>query len=155
MKDTKTGLTHKELSLADNYLANGFNELKAYENSKYSQNCTTVTKRANTTKLLKRPHVKAYIDSKLDEIASKVEVTVENIVAELSVIAFDVISSSFGIHTKINNKLKALELLGRYKAMFTDNISQTDTQRQRELDDKEQTEAVKISEIRLRELKAG
>lgn len=54
---------------------------------------------------------------------------------------------------KIADRLKASELLGRSEADFTDNINQTDTQRQRELDEKEQAEAVRIAEIRLRELK--
>ena len=155
MIDKKTGLTHKELSLADEYLSNGFNELKAYENSTYSQTCTTETKRVNTNKILHKPHVVAYIEGKLAEIASKTDVTVENIVAELSAIAFGAITSSFGIHTKITNKLKALELLGRYKAMFTDNINQTDTQQQRELDEIQTKECEAIARIRLQDFKVG
>lgn len=48
-----------------------------------------------------------------------------------------------------------LELMCRTKGMLTDNINQTDTQRQRELDEKQAHEAEAIAKIRLREFKAG
>ena len=92
---------------------------------------------------------------KVAEVAEKIDITVESIAAEISNIAFGRITANIGVQGNITNKLKALELLGRFKAMFTDNINQTDTQRQRELDEKEQAEAVRIAEIRLREFKEG
>lgn len=152
MRDKETGLTHKELSLADAYLGNGFHELKAYESSKYSQNCTIVTKRANTTKILKKPHIVAYIARKLDKIAEKAEITAKSIAEEISDIAFGRITANIGVQGNITNKLRALELLGRYKAMFTDNLNTTDTQRQHELDEKAKAEATRIASIRLKEM---
>lgn len=151
MKDTKTGLTHKELSLANAYLENGFCELRAYEVSEYSQNCTTQTKRVNAYKILQKPHIKAYIDQKLANAAAKVEVTVENIAAEIAAVAFGSITPRLGVQSSIANKLKALELLGRFKAMFTDNVNQTDMVRQRELDEKKKAECERIAKIRLQQ----
>lgn len=48
-----------------------------------------------------------------------------------------------------------LELMCRTKGMLTDNINTTDTQRQRELDEKQVQEAERIASIRLREFKVG
>ena len=92
---------------------------------------------------------------KVAEIAEKIDITVESIAAEISTIAFGRITANIGVQGNITNKLKALELLGRFKAMFTDNINQTDTQRQRELDERETQEAERIASIRLREFKVG
>jgi len=152
MRDKETGLTHKELSLADEYLNNGFNELKAYESSEYSQNCTIVCKRANTTKILKKPHIAAYIQTKIAEkkassIASR---------KDRQRFWTKVVNGALeGIKITMGDRLKASELLGRSEADFTDNINQTDTQRQRELDEKQKVEAGEIAKIRLREFKAG
>ena len=139
-------------SIANAYLNNGFNELKAYENSKYSQNCTVVCKRANTTKILKKRHVALYINEKMAEISKKEDITTELIAKEIADIAFGRITFTVGFQANMANKLKALELLGRWRAMFTDNVATTDTIRQRELDEKDKAEAIQIAEIRLREV---
>lgn len=104
-------------------------------------------------RMLSNVALKAAFDAKLAQIAEKIDITVESIAEEISTIAFGQITANIGVQGNITNKLKALELLGRYKAMFTDNINQADITKQRELDEKERLEAERIAKLRLREFK--
>ena len=93
---------------------------------------------------LNKPHIKLAIEQKLKEIAENKDVSVEWIVEKLK--------KGYDLAVQRNNVLataRFLELLGRYKAMFTDNLSTTDTQRQRELDDQEKEEAAEFARWRL------
>lgn len=148
MTDEKTGLTHKELSLADAYLNNGFNELKAYESSEYSQNCTIATKRANTTKTLKKPHVKAYIAQKIQEIKDN---TVASRIQRQEFWTRIMNGKLDGVNVSVADRLKASELLGRSEADFTDNTNLTDITQQRELAKSEKVEAELIAGIRIKQ----
>ncbi|MHC4133125.1 MAG: terminase small subunit, partial [Planctomycetota bacterium] len=68
-------------------------------------------------KLVGNSRVKEAIEARRQEISRKADVEISEIVAELRSIAF-----TDGSRT---DKLRALELLGRYKAMFTDRFQNT------------------------------
>lgn len=126
-------------------VANTGNKYKAFDIAGYEAK-TQGSKAACVSRLLKRPEIKERIKEITAELMLVHGVTEDRILANLADIAFN----------KGNAKAdrnRALELLGKSKAMFTDNINQTDTQRQRELDEKEQEECEEIAKIRLREFK--
>lgn len=145
-------LTGKQRAFIEHYTGDSFfNATEAASRAGYKGNRNQLDSVASEN--LQKLAIKVAISEKLAEIAEKIEITVESIAEEISVIAFGRISPTIGVQGNITNKLKALELLGRFKAMFTDNINQTDTQRQRELDEKQTHEAEAIASIRLREFK--
>ncbi|MHC4690634.1 MAG: hypothetical protein ACYS5F_13505 [Planctomycetota bacterium] len=80
-------------------------------------------------KLVGNSRVKEAIEARRQEISRKADVEISEIVAELRSIAF-----TDGSRT---DKLRALELLGRYKAMFTDRFQNT-TESHAQLTDEEQ-----------------
>ena len=80
---------------------------------------------------LKKPQIKREIDKEIAKRSEKSEITAEKIVAELALIAFSDIKyilkgkkGKKGI--PIHDKVRALELLGKYRAMFTDKIKVQD-----------------------------
>jgi len=96
-------------------------------------------------RLVENSRVKAEIGRLLAEIEQVSTVEVAEIVQELRRLAF--IKPQASNNT---DKLRALELLGRYKAMFTDKVV-TATDEQRTLTETEQAEARRLADIRLRE----
>lgn len=125
-------------------IANGFNATLAAKLAKYKGDDNTLA--ATGSRLLRIDKVQAEISRLLADNEELSTVEVEEIVAELRKLAFAT--------AKLNNtdKLRALELLGRYKAMFTDKYQDTGLQeRQRQLTEAEQAEAKRIAQIRLRQ----
>lgn len=124
-------------------IANTGKKYEAFDIAGYEAK-TQGAKAASVSRLLKRPEIKVKIRELTDELMLVKGVTEDRIVANLADIAF----------TKTNTKAdrtRALELLGRTRAMFTDNINSTDTQRQRELDAAESAEASALARLRLGE----
>ncbi|MDE6182696.1 MAG: terminase small subunit [Eubacteriales bacterium] len=85
---------------------------------------------SNSSKLLKNTNVKNYIEEKLKEIESEKIMSVKETLERLTSIArgqtreehlnsFDEIIT---LKTKKKDELKALELLGKYHALFTDKL---------------------------------
>lgn len=72
-------------------------------------------------RLLKHPRVSQDIEKRMGEIVEKTDVEVGEIVAALRKIAFG------GKKATNSEQLKALDLLGRYKGMYTDKIEQRQT----------------------------
>lgn len=100
----------------------------------------------NAIKILHKDYIKQAIEVKLKEIGRKTEVTVEFVV--------DKIKNGLLLAEQRNNltaMARFVELLGRYKAMFTDNLNTSDTTKQKQLAEKEREEAKRIANIRLRE----
>lgn len=64
---------------------------------------------------LQKPYIAAEIKSRFDKIARKSETTVQRVLEELASIAFSQTA-------KASDKLRALELIGRHRAMFTDRL---------------------------------
>jgi phage terminase small subunit len=91
-------------------------------------------------RLLKNVEVRAEIDRLSADIADQNDVKVREIIGGLRRIAF----APEDARVSNSDRLRALELLGKYKAMFTDSTNITDTVKQRELDAAEQAEASEL-----------
>ncbi|MBA7572522.1 hypothetical protein ES708_14305 [subsurface metagenome] len=150
MKDKKTNLTDKELSLANAYVNCNYNATTAYENSTYSQNCTKTTVRVNAYKVLRKPHVLAYVQ--------QLKTTVNERAAEIADLTRQEIIENarwlvqFGKeHQRPAAVASGNEQLGKIASVFSENVNQTDVVRQRQLDKKEQTTARKIADMCLRD----
>lgn len=125
-----------------------FNATQAY---KKVYGCDDDTANANGARLLANDSIQEAVQKKKDKILEKADVTIEQIVKELKSIAFmnfndiidklnkkiplteeeqksiagkDIVKTKDGysLRYKAWDKIKALELLGRYKVMFTDKI---------------------------------
>lgn len=130
--------------IAQNYCTNNYNKTRAMVDAGYS------AKYADTGQahriVFGNVRVKAAIAEKIAEISKKIDVTVEFIVEKLLT----------GLQlAEQKQDLVAIarfsELLGRYKAMFTDKY-QDDSGQQRELSELEKAEARRIAGIRLKEM---
>jgi phage terminase small subunit len=101
-------------------------------------------------RLLKNVEVRAEIDRLSTDIADHNDVEVKEIIGGLRSIAFAPEDA------RVNNsdRLRALELLGKYKAMFTDRTLTEDVEKARELTEREKEEVAAIARIRLHEMAA-
>ena len=106
-------LTLQRKDFCGHLIINGFNATLAAKQAKYKGNEKTLA--ATGSRLLTIDKVQAEISRLLGENVALKTVEVEEIVQELRKLAF-------GKTVLPNNtdRLRALELLGRYKAMFTD-----------------------------------
>ncbi len=111
-------LTLQRKDFCRHLIANGFNATLAAKQAKYKGNEKTLA--ATGSRLLTIDKVQAEINRLLGEDVALKTVEVEEIVQELRKLAF-------GKTVLPNNtdRLRALELLGRYKAMFTDKYQDT------------------------------
>ena len=96
-------------------------------------------------RLLKNVEVRAEIDRLSADIADQNDVEVKEIIVGLRRIAF----APEGVQVNNSDRLRALELLGKYLAMFTDNQNVTDTIKQAEMDKEEIEECRRIAAIRI------
>ncbi len=145
MKDAETGLTPKQTAFVQHYISDSkYNATDAARKAGYKGNESTLTVVASEN--LAKPNIKAQIAKHFEKIAQKVDVTVEFVVSKLL--------SGLQLAEQKSNVLamaRFLELLGRYLAMFTDNINSADITKQRELEADEVAEAKRIATIRLAE----
>lgn len=94
-----------------------------------SQNATEAAKKAGYSdrtaysqgqRLLKHVEVAKAIQTHLNKTHKKLDITVERIQEGIATLAFGEVSANSVLNNTV--KLKALELLGKSKAMFTDNV---------------------------------
>lgn len=140
-------LTNKQQAFIEHYCGDcTFNGTEAASRAGYkgSRGLLAVV----ATENLRKPKIKAAILVKTTETGRKIDVDVQEIVIELRSLAFNPVMGLLSIDT--GNRLRALELLGRYKAMFTDKVQDV-TEQQRELSESEKAEAKRIANIRLKE----
>ena len=148
MRDKETGLTGKQTAFVEEYCINGQNGRQAAIKAKYGgKYCTNNYLDQIAHKLVSNDKVRAEINKKLSELQTK---SIANRQQRQQFWTSVINNALIGIKTTMGDRLKASELLGRSQADFTDNINQTDTQRQRELDEKEQQEAQEIAKERLK-----
>lgn len=112
---SKDGLTDKQQAFCREYIKD-FNATQAAIRAGYSKK----TAYSQGQRLLKNVVVKVEIGRLLAEIEAVSTVEIAEIVQELRKLAFS--GTSYLNNT---DKLRALELLGRYKAMFTDKYQDT------------------------------
>ncbi len=110
------------------------------EKSAYSQACN----------LLKNPKIQQRIKELHAENMSRNNITIDKVLADLE--HDKLMARQVGQYAVAKG---CTELQGKYLAMFTDNINQTDTVRQRELDERESKEAEEIARLRLRAFRSA
>jgi hypothetical protein len=100
-----------------------------------------------------KPIVLDEVKRKQAELARKSDVKAEEIIHELRVIAgleqANMVDN--GLKFTGSDKIKALELLGKSLAMFTDNLNTNDQQQLAKLDQAQADEALRIANIRLKQ----
>jgi phage terminase small subunit len=70
---------------------------------------------------LSKPDIRTLIDREMEDRARRTEITIDNVVRELAVIAFTTAQAGPAgtvTHVRIADKLRALELLGKHLGMF-------------------------------------
>jgi hypothetical protein len=130
----------KAKAIAAEYLTNGLNREKALLAVGYKPKYAA----KGGLKLWQNMVLTAEIARMQAKSALKTDVTVEFIV--------DKLLSGLALAESRNNVVaiaRFLELLGRYKAMFTDNVNQNDIVAQRELDERDAAEAAEFARWRL------
>ena len=142
-------MTKKQKIFADEYLID-LNATRAYKVA-YPRVKNDEVARANGSRLLTNANVAAYIEKRMKERQERTQITQDMVVRELAAIAFarltDYVNvkggtvedtSSLtkyqvkalagikqrknGLEVKLNDKLKAAELLGRHLGMFKDKV---------------------------------
>lgn len=146
-QNTKKKFTFKQQKFIDNYcgVSNG-NATDAARKAGYKGNEDTLKQVAcqNLTKV--------YIKEEIDRILSQKKAdSIANRQQRQRFWSRMMNGELDGISVSNSDRLKASELLGKSEADFTDNVNTTDTQRQRELNDKEKQECAELARIRLGE----
>lgn len=143
-------MTEKQRIFADEYLID-LNATRAYKIA-YTRVKNDEVARANSSRMLTNANVASYIAERMEARQKRTEVTQDRVIEELAAIAFaratdfaqidgnvvltdtaDLTESQtkaiagikegkFGIELKLNDKEKALELLGRHLGMFKDKL---------------------------------
>lgn len=106
-----TKLTPKQEKFCREYIVD-LNAKQAAIRAGYAKKTAKVIACQNLTKL----NVRNFIAELQQTTAKKTELTAERVLTELSNIGFS-------DEVRMNDKLKALELLGKHLSLFTDNIS--------------------------------
>lgn len=129
------GLTSRERRFADEYIANGRNATQAYKS--ISPNAKITTCEVNGHKMLRNTKVSAYIKTKTKERLNAASLTADDIIDELITIGFarpqkgyskqkDLTSGEvlreveYESTAQREEQIRALELLGKSLAIFTD-----------------------------------
>ena len=115
------GLTPKQQSFVSEYIRNGGNGLQAVKVAGYSGNDNVLGVTAN--KLLKNPNILLALEKEKDIMMNRGGnrvLSADEVLAGLTTIAVD-------MECKPSERLKALELLGKYHALFTDKLDVTST----------------------------
>jgi len=102
-------------------------------------------------RLLKNVEVRAEIDKTSADIADQNDVEAREIIAGLRRIAF----APEGARVSNSDRLRALELLGKYKAMFTDNVHSSGEGLSITFNSPGQTQAKQIEQNKQAQLPAG
>ena len=108
-------LTEQQRNFARLYVKNGFDQSAAAIQAGYSPKHAS----SQASHLLNKPQIKAEIDRLCEQIEEKTTVEVAEILQALRKIAF----ASQSKRVTNSERLKALELLGRYKSIFSDRLA--------------------------------
>mgnify|MGYP002646359697 FL=1 len=111
-------MTEKQKRFANEYLID-LNATRAYK-AVYTRVKNDSTAAAAAARLLKNVNVSTYIGKRMEERSKRTEVKQDDVVKELAKIGFAKSALLYEMEVKTNDKLKALELLGRHLGMFTD-----------------------------------
>lgn len=129
--------------IAQEYVTNGFHKSGALIKAGYAEK---YSKTSAAGKIFEKPEVKNAIDAIMRRSAAVCDVEVDEIIAGLRLKAFP----SGDAKVRDADNIRALELLGKYKLMFSERLQVgVDNPQQRELDESQKEECRKIAAIRL------
>jgi len=134
-------LTAKQKAFIEALPLNGWNGTRSAIEAGYSPKSAGVM----AHRLLNNPKITKELEKRMAEIAEKTDVEVAEIVAALRKFAFG------GKKATNTEQLKALELLGKFKAMFTDRIETEQTEQVSKLTGRRREQAERLAELMLRE----
>jgi phage terminase small subunit len=134
-------LTVKQKAFIEALPVNQWNGTKAAIEAGYSPKSAGVM----AHRLLKNPKIAEELEKRMGEIAEKTDVEIAEIVVALRKFAFG------GKKATNTEQLKALELLGKFKGMYTDRLQTEQTEQRWELTEREREQAKRIAEVLLRE----
>jgi hypothetical protein len=129
-------LTAKQKAFIEELPKNQWNGTRAAISAGYSPKSAGVM----AHRLLKNPRIAEELEKRTAEIVNKTDVEVGEIISALCTIAF-------GGRATNSEKLRALDLLGRYKGMFSERRVIEDVTRQRELDEAERRRAEELADL--------
>lgn len=137
LNELKEVMTEVQVAFAEEYLANGFNQTRAYLKVKPEGKKTTGY--AEGFRMKRMPNVAEYIKLRQDEHLRHLDITQKDIIERLAEIAFA--KPQDGFKSEYNNltgeviedkiytytpgqdaQLRALEMLGKNLKMFTDKV---------------------------------
>jgi len=112
-------LTPKQEKFVQGLFA-GLSQREAYKRAYNCENMKDETIDKKACELAKQGKIRGRLTEFQDELKERNMVTVEKVLTELAKVGF-----ANGIEVKTNDKLKALELMGKYLGMFKDNVNIT------------------------------
>ena len=118
MGTPETTLTPKQTLFCQEYAVD-LNGTQAAIRAGYSPR----TAEQQASRLLSNVKVKAFLQKDTDERSERLEIRADEVLRELEAIAYAKIERD-GV-CKMNDKIRALELLGKHKKLFTDKVEQT------------------------------
>ena len=133
----------KARAIAQAYCTNGFHKKDALLSVGYKE---PFSKSTVGSRIFDKPIVRAEIDQIMERNAEVVDVEIEEIVRGLREIAFPEPDE----HVNNSDRNRALELLGKFKSMFSDRLTLGETEQQRELNENETREAKILASLRLK-----
>lgn len=120
-------MTEKQKKFCIEYLKD-LNATQAAIRAGYSKNTATEI----GYEYLRKPHIKEYIDKELDDVMQESKSQLKSrILKELKDVSFSDAGISINerdgeiVDVRITDKLKAMEMLGKYLAMWTEKVEHT------------------------------
>lgn len=117
----KGDMTEKQKRFCEEYISNGFNAQRAYM---VAYNKDRITDASYPYTLLKKEHIKAYIDNRRKEIYDSLNIDAIRVIQELADMAFA--SKDDKIYVPAI-KLRALEQLSKNLGLQTQKVEMADT----------------------------
>ena len=159
MKDKETGLTFRTKSAVEKFIA----ETIVRNNPKYTfaqalrdSNYKTRYVICYAAKIYNNIRVQTVIERAKANLTAKTAIkeglSIDKVLQDLTRCEEALLENGMLPRRSINAMLKIIELRGKYLAMWTENVQTTDMNKQRELDERDQVECVRIAEIRLQEV---
>lgn len=117
----KGAMTEKQKRFCEEYIANGFNAQRAYMTA-YDKD--RITDASYPYTLLKKDHIKEYIDKRRKEIYDTLNIDAMRVIQELAEMAFAAKDDKVYVPTI---KLRALEQLSKNLGLQTQKVETVDT----------------------------
>lgn len=103
------------------YFIESANQTEAYKKA-YPKCKNDNSAAANASKLLRNTKIKAYLDSRMEEIGSETIASATDVLEYLTKVMRGEEKDQFGLEASLNDRTKAAELLGKRYALFKEEI---------------------------------